>query len=410
MTFSVAQRGDLIRAVAELCEDLVGVLAEQRRALHVGRTVGHLDRIADREVLAARRVIDLDDGAGLAQRRFVRDLLHRENRSARDVVLVEDVHRLELGLGLRPFLDLVEDFRQMRQPRLRRRVPRIGQPFLAADHLADGFPDRRLGDEVDVGVGIGFPALALENPSRLPAAGGVARARDGIAERAVGILRVLLHDVRPREPLLIAQLHAAEIEHAVLHRGEHALTAARRVALVQGGDDAQRQMQSGSAVADLRAGDQRRAVVEAGRRRRAAGTLRDVLVDLAVFVRPGAEALDRRDDHARVELVDALPGEAHAVERARSEVLHEHIALLDQRFEDRLAFRILGVDRDRALVRVEHREVQAVHARNVAQLAARDVPLAGAFDLDDVGSQPREQLRARRTRLNVREVENANAV
>ena len=142
----------------------------------------------------------------------------------------------------------------------------------------------------------------------------------------------------------------------------------------------------------------------------AAGALRDVLVDLAVFVRPGAETLDRRDDHARVELADALPGETHAVERARREILHQHVALLDQRFEDRLPFRILGVDRDRALVRVEHREIQAVHARNVAQLAARDVPLAGAFNLDDVGAQPGEQLRAGRTRLHVREVEDANAV
>ena len=61
-----------------------------------------------------------------------------------------------------------------------------------------------------------------------------------------------------------------------------------------------------------------------------------------------------------------------------------------------LALGVLGVDRDRALVLVEHREVQAVHARNVAQLAARDVALAGAFDLDHVGAQPREQLRARR--------------
>ena len=293
---------------APVWKDICKVIGrEEWRSLDVGRTVRHLDRIAHREVFAARRVIDLDDGAGLAQRRFVRDLFHRENRSARDVVLVEDVHRLELGLRLRPCLDPVEDFRQMRQPRLRRRVPRIGQPFLAAYHFADGVPDRRLGDEVDVRVGVGLPALALENPSGLPAARGVPRPRGGIAERAVGVLRVLLEDMRPCEPLLIAQLHAAQVEHAILHRGEYALTAARGVALVQGRHDPQRKMQSGSAVADLRTGDERRAVIEAGRGRRTTGTLRDVLVDFAVFVRPGAEALDRRHDHARVELTDALP-------------------------------------------------------------------------------------------------------
>jgi hypothetical protein len=43
-------------------------------------------------------------------------------------------------------------------------------------------------------------------------------------------------------------------------------------------------------------------------------------------------------------------------------------------------------------------------------LAARDVPLASAFNLDDVSAQPREQLRTRRPGLNVREIEDANAV
>ena len=96
-------------------------------------------------------------------------------------------------------------------------------------------------------------------------------------------------------------------------------------------------MQAGAAVADLRAGDQRRTVAEAGGRGRAAGALRDVLVDLAVLVGAGAEALDRGDDHARVELVDVLPGQPHAVERAGREILHQHVAVLDQPLEDLLA-------------------------------------------------------------------------
>jgi hypothetical protein len=49
--------------------------------------------------LAARRVIDLDDGAGLAQRSVLGDLFHRQDGAAGDVVLVEDVHGLELVLG-----------------------------------------------------------------------------------------------------------------------------------------------------------------------------------------------------------------------------------------------------------------------------------------------------------------------
>ncbi len=256
----------------------------------LGRAVGHLDRIADRQVLAARRMIDLDDGAGLAQRRLLGDLLHRQDRPARDVVLVEDVHRLELGLGLRPLLDLAEDLHQVRQPRLRRRVARIGEPFRPADHLADVLPHGRLRDEVDVRVGVGLPALALEDPAGLAAARRVAGARHRIAELAVRILRIFLHDAGAREALLVAQLDAAQIEHAVLHRREHPLAAAGRVALIERGDDAEREMQPGAGIADLRAGDERRAVVEARRRRRAARALRDVLVDLAVLVRARARS------------------------------------------------------------------------------------------------------------------------
>ena len=169
-------------------------------------------------------------------------------------------------------------------------------------------------------------------------------------------------------------------------------------------------MQAGAGIADLRAGDQRRPVAEAGGRSRAAGALRDVLVDLAVLVGTGAEALHRGDDHARIELVDVLPGEPHAVERAGREILHQHVALLDQPVEDFLALGVLGVDRDRALDAVEHGEIEAVGALHVAQLAARDVADAGPFDLDHVGAHIGEQLRAGRSRLHVGEVEDFHAV
>ena len=163
-------------------------------------------------------------------------------------------------------------------------------------------------------------------------------------------------------------------------------------------------------IADLRAGDERRALAEAGGRGRAAGALRDVLVDLAVLVGAGAEALHRRDDHARVGLVDVLPGQPHAVERAGREILHQHVAMLDQPLEDFLALGMLGVDRDRALVAVEHREVERVRALHVAQLPARDVADAGPLDLDAVGAHIAEKLRAGRARLHVGEVEDVHAV
>ena len=69
---------------------------------------------------------------------------------------------------------------------------------------------------------------------------------------------------------------------------------------------------------------------------------------------------------------------------------------------------ILGVERDRALVAVQHGEVEAVDARQVAQLAARDVA-ARPLDLDHVGAEPGQQLGAGRPGLHMGHVQNADA-
>jgi hypothetical protein len=88
-----------------------------------------------------------------------------------------------------------------------------------------------------------------------------------------------------RQALLVAQLDAAQVQHAVLHGDRDLLPDAGRIALEQRADDAKGEVQAGAGIADLRAGDQRRAIIEAGGGRRTAGALRDVLVDLAVLVR-----------------------------------------------------------------------------------------------------------------------------
>src|SRR5262249_24342177 len=139
------------------------------------------------------------------------------------------------------------------------------------------------------------------------------------------------------QPLLIAQLDAREVEHAVLHGAEHALAAPSADALIERADDAEREVHPGAAVADLRAGDERRAVAAPGGGGGAARALGDVLVDLAVLVGAGAEALDRGHDHARIGLVDVLPGQPHAIERPGRDILHQHVAVLDQPIEYLLA-------------------------------------------------------------------------
>src|SRR5260370_5746007 len=136
-------------------------------------------------------MIDFSAGAGGAQRRFLGDLLHGQDRADRNVVLVTDVHDLELGLGLGPLRDRIEEMSEPRQPRRRGCIIRIGPPFGLADQVTDRAPDRRLSDEVGVGVRIGFPTLALENPSGLSPTRIVAGARYCHAERnALAVLAV----------------------------------------------------------------------------------------------------------------------------------------------------------------------------------------------------------------------------
>src|SRR5262249_33444148 len=146
------------------------------------------------------------------------------------------------------------------------------------------------------------------------------------------------------QPLLVAQFHAAEIEHAVLHGAEDALAPARAQALIQCRADTEREGQSGAGIADLRARHQRWAFADARGGRRTAGALRDVLIDLAVLIRTGTEAFHRGHDHARIELVHMLPGETHAVEGSRREIFHQHVAGLHQPLDDLLAPGVLGVD------------------------------------------------------------------
>ena len=298
----------------------------------------------------------------------------------------------------------------MRQSLWWSRVVGVANPVFLANHFAHRRPHRRLGDEINIGVRVGFPALALQDGAGLTAARCIAGTRDRIAKRRIGVLRVFVHGAGAFQALLVAQLHAAEVEHRVLHGGQHFLPASAAVALKQRGHNAQSQVQAGARVANLRAGYQGGAVVKAGGRGCTACALRHVFIDLAVFVFARAEALHGGHDHAGIEFLDALPGEAHAVQRARCKVFHQHVAGLDQPVQYFFALGVFGIDRDRALVVVQHGEVQAVHAGNVAQLATGGVAFTGFFHLDHVSAKPGQQLRAGRPGLDVGEVKNANAV
>lgn len=195
----------------------------------------------------------------------------------------------------------------------------------------------------------------------------------------------------------------------MLHGHLHALAPAGLLALVEGGQDAGEGVDAGARVADLCPRGQRRPVFEAGAGHRAAHRLGDHLVGLEVGVAPRAEALDRGVDQPGVELLEPLPGEAHPVDGPGAEVLHEDVGLGDQLGEDLLAALALHVEGDASLVAVQHREVEAVDAGDVAQLLAGDVA-RGRLQLDHVSAEPGQELGAGRTRLHMGHVEDADTI
>src|SRR5699024_9706112 len=85
--------GEILAAIAEqIAQDLLGMLAEERAALHLDRAVAQLDRQADGQILAPLRVIDLDNRAGPAQPFILGDLLHREDRPDGNIERIADLH------------------------------------------------------------------------------------------------------------------------------------------------------------------------------------------------------------------------------------------------------------------------------------------------------------------------------
>ena len=93
---------------------------------------------------------------------------------------------------------------------------------------------------------------------------------------------VLLEVADALEPLLVAELDAAEIQHRFLHGHEHPLPLPVFSTLHEGGEDADQDVIAGVAVAECGAADRRRAVPEARGRGGAAGALGHVLVRLDV--------------------------------------------------------------------------------------------------------------------------------
>ena len=121
----------------------------------------------------------------------------------------------------------------------------------------------------------------------------------------------------------------------------------------------------------------------------AAGRLRHRVVAGTRSRGPGrAEAADRAVDQARIELAQLLLADAQLLRHAGPEVLDVHVGRLHQLVQALAVGRLLGVERDAALVAVVGLEVRAVEA---ALEGAERVARAGLLDLDHVRAQVAQQ-------------------
>jgi hypothetical protein len=130
-----------------------------------------------------------------------------------------------------------------------------------------------------------------------------------------------------------------------------------------------------------------------------------------------AEAGHAAVDEARVGRAQALVVEAVLLQAAGLEILDHDVGLRRHLLQERLAVGRGHVDRDRALVAVAGREVAGLVGVVAVRVlderrapGARVVADAGAFDLDDVGAQVREDLRAPGAREHAGQIEDLDAV
>ena len=327
------ERRDVVVAVAERREHLVGVLAEARPGLlDLAGRARQLDRRAEQlDRLLRARLVELDDHLARAHELAVERLVETQHRLQAAVV----VRRELLPLGARLLQEDALDLRvRLRAGRLELLLDQV----LAADAAAPGLEELRLERaERHVAVGARVRPVTDERAGQL---------------EAPALRRRLLGEVARRD-------HRQPRQRAVGHRDVDELALAAAVALAQRGQDPEGGHQRAAAeVGDLAGRLHGRAVLVAGQAEQPDQAEVVHVVARAVAERAVlAVAADRAVDDPRVLLLHPLVADAEPVEHARPERLEHDVVLLDELQQDRLALGLLEVDADRPLAAVEREEV-----------------------------------------------------
>src|SRR6266851_3328100 len=252
---------------------------------------------------------------------------------------------------------------------------------------------------------------------------GTAGENIDVVIRPAGLARVECrgrqHGARPTAAAtnlgLAAQLGARKrhphiVNHRVLHRHLQPPAYAGAVALVQGGEDADRHQHAGAGVAERGAWFDRRTVAISGDADRAAGGLGDHVEGEVLLVRAAlAETLDLAVDDPWVQLLDDVVAEPQALDRAGRHVLDRDVGLLQHLLDDLETARRFEVEGDRFLVGVELMEIPGIVVRPPGLKPAAGVAGLRVLDLDHLGAEPGERLGAGWTRLELGKVHDSDA-
>ena len=180
--------------------------------------------------------------------------------------------------------------------------------------------------------------------------------------------------------------------------------------IVQGGQDSHRAEQAGDGIGNGIAEVQRPSVFLAADLREAAHRLEDP----GEAWPPGigtvlAEPGDPQDGEARIEALQPGSRDAPAVERARAEVLDQHVGVGHQPGKEIAAFGHAKIERDALLVAVGDLPPQR-HAVLVRRQRAQRVADARHLDLDDLGAIVAQQTRRERAGHDRRDVDDAQTL
>ena len=339
-------------------------------------------------------MVDGDDGVARVQVRIVQHLPGIQHRPARHPRLGEGGHHLLLRARARPLARDRVELLHVFPARGRVHAARITQKIVAADGAGEVAPHalvHRLHVDVDVVV---RPArrARVEAVGHRPGRGVVAPARGGLAVAVVGDIAL-----------------ARQVGHRLLHRHLDDLPPAGALPLDVRGHDARHHVHAGAAVPDVGAAQHGLAIGKARDAHHPARGLGDHVEALVLVIRPGeAEALEPGEDEARVGGAQGIPAQPEPLHEAGGEVLHHHVRALGHREKERATVGMLQVDGDAPLVRVEEEEEHRVEPRHLRPVAP-GLLAADGLDLDDVRAEPSQELRARRARLELRQVQDANA-